>query len=149
MNDSEDRTKKNDLCIGDRLSSINFSGVTSTYAVTANNQECVVSMSMAYSFEELTEPSYQTRGYRQDRRLRGKKNKRLPDCALRDEVIVVPGAGMAPEDVIAALQTVIHLIRKEGQWTGRTSKNLYCLERIGKVPRCVSGEDSDVAIEDT
>lgn len=146
MIDGEDRDP-NELSIGDRANG-GFHGVALAYVLTADNQECVTAP-YDYALYLDLDPNYQMRAYRQDRRLRGKTNKLLPDNALKDEVIVIPGAGMSPEDVLTALLKMIRAIQEEGLTIGKTQKNYYCAERIGIVPRFVDYENPKVAIEDT
>jgi len=132
-----------ELEVGDRMQ-YGFHGVAIAYALTADNQGWAAAP-FDYELHLDTKPNFQTRGYRQDRRLRGKRNRPLPDGALKDEVIVIPGAGMSPEAVIFALLKMVRAIQEHGLWIGKTQKDHYCTERIGKVPRFVDSEDPKAA----
>lgn len=100
-----------------------------------------------YSVSWHPKPNWQVRGFRQDRLLRGKRIKPLPDEALKDELILLPGASMTPEEVILALQRFILQIQKHGLVIGKASNDLFCAERIGAEPRFVACEANNIPIE--
>lgn len=143
--DGEDRSVTEP--IGDRLEPL-LAGVAMGYALTSDDQE-YVAVPMLYSFELADEPNYVSRAYRQDRRLRGKKNESLPGVTLLDEVIVVAGAGMGPEDTIAALRKMIRAIESDGLMIGKTEKGRNCVERLGRLPRFVDSENAEIPIQNT
>jgi len=101
----------------DRAWTTEFSGVGFGYIMRVDQKHewlpCI------YSLQHFTEPHYQVRAYRQDRRLRGKNVRPLPNNALRDELVVLPGAGMTAEEVVATLRNLINSIETVGLAIGK------------------------------
>lgn len=131
------------LAFDGRFMTSAYRGVAVIFGVRGDQVECSQG---TYEFGHHRKPHPHVRAYRQDRWLRGKKNEPLPKEALRDELIVVPGAGMTPEATIASLRALIGLIEREGLLVGKAENDLF-VQELPNAPRFVAPEANDKAIE--
>lgn len=82
-----------------------------------------------------------TRAYREMLRREGKNVPKIHKDALRDELYVVPGAGMTPAGVVKALRGLIEQIEKKGLYIGKY-KDIYLKERISGEPKFEVSDDN-------
>jgi hypothetical protein len=128
-----------DLSLGDVVVS-ELHGVTTGYAV--NDVEPLVVAIYEYILSPVitsgskNDPR-ETRAYREMRRRRGKPVSKIKHNALRDELIILPGAAMSPAEVVAALRRFIEHVEKDGMCIGK-HKDDFLSERIAGKPRFVS-----------
>jgi hypothetical protein len=57
-------------------------------------------------------------------RSRGKKIPRIEKSALRDELVILPGAAMSAADVVRALRSYIKEVQENGMWIGQYKDQL-------------------------
>src|SRR5437868_13162213 len=70
-----------------------FSGTTMAYVLNSSER---VALMCDYSMTWGRREPKQVRGYRECRKMEGKKTQALRDDSLRDEVFVIPGPKMSP-----------------------------------------------------
>jgi len=71
----------------------------------------------------------QTRAFRESLRSRGKDVPRIQKSALRDELVILPGAAMSAADVVRALRKYIREVEENGMWIG-WYKDQLLVERV-------------------
>lgn len=109
-----------DLCKSDKLWDYGFCGAT--YAQTiGNRQDYVGSALVQYSIKANLDhwAKRETRGYREVVRNRGVRVAQIGKNALRDELIILPGAAMSTSDVLRALRKYIEEVSQNGMYIGR------------------------------
>jgi hypothetical protein len=102
-----------------------FSGVTYAYAVSGRSMSVdgtlyeyvLLSERAALLSRKLNERG--TRARREIRRSEGKEVPKIKDGALRDELLVLPGAAMSASDVVHALRKLIEEIERDGMRIGK------------------------------
>jgi hypothetical protein len=103
--------------LGDKWTWSGFSGLTLAYASGALEREiitlCEYTLTPITTSGPKNDPR-ETRGYREMLRSRGKKVPKIERNALRDELIILPGAAMSPADVVKALKSFIEHVEKVG-----------------------------------
>jgi hypothetical protein len=118
------------LCLRDKISNERLHGAT--YAQTIGNTEDfvgseLVEYSISLTFDESKKQ--ETRGHREILRSQGKKAPRIKKSALRDELVILPGAAMSAADVVRALRKYIKEVEKNGMFIGRY-KDEIIIERV-------------------
>src|ERR1700749_4971705 len=96
--------------LGDKWTWSGFSGLTLAYAVSVLEGEiitlCECCVTPIATLGQKNDPR-ETRAYREMLRARGKKVPKIDENALRDELVILPGAAMSPEDLVKALRNFI------------------------------------------
>jgi hypothetical protein len=119
------------LCKNDKMISQGFRGIA--YAQTIGNTEdfvgsafveYTISPDISYDWKK-----HETRAFRERLRSRGKNVPRIQESALRDELVILPGAAMSAADVVRALRKYIQEVEKNGMWIGYYKEELV-LERV-------------------
>jgi hypothetical protein len=118
------------LCKSDKISRDGFHGAT--YAQTIGNREDFVGSELVeYSITCTLENSAkrETLGHREVSRSRGKTVAQIGKSALRDELVILPGAAMSASDVLRALRKYIAEVEQNGMYIGRY-KDAIIIEKI-------------------
>jgi hypothetical protein len=126
----KDADFEDNLCVGDKMSGSGFRGVT--YAQTIGKAEDFVTADLVeYSITPTLEAwaKRKTRGHREVSRTRGKGIAQIEKNALRDELIILPGAAMSASDVLRALRKYIAEVERDGMYIGRY-KGAIIIEKI-------------------
>jgi hypothetical protein len=71
----------------------------------------------------------ETRAYREMSKRAGKTVQKIKKSALRDELIILPGAAMSASDVVQALRCCIESLEKDGMYIGRYESE-YIVEKV-------------------
>lgn len=119
------------LCISDKINSRGFHGVTYAQAI-GNTEDFVGSALVEFTISPLDSRSpgaNDTRAHRQGLRSRGRSVAGVKRDALRDELVILPGAGMSAADVVRALQNYIKDVEENGMYIGRYEDRLI-IERV-------------------
>jgi hypothetical protein len=126
-----------DLCLGDKACFHGFHGVTLAYATSILEREsvtlCEYTLTPVATVGPKDDP-LETRAYREMLRSRGKKVPKIKEGALRDELIILPGAAMSPADVVKALRNFIEHVENDGMYIGKY-RDAFIKERIAGEPR--------------
>jgi hypothetical protein len=129
-----------DLSLGDKATWSGYSGLTLAYAISVLEGEvitpCDYTMTPITTSGPKNDPR-ETRAYREMLRSQGKKVPKIEENALRDELVILPGAAMSPADVVEALRNFIKHVEKDGMYIGKY-KDDFIRERIAGEPRFVS-----------
>jgi hypothetical protein len=129
-----------DLCLGDKVTGSGFMGLTLAYAVSVLEREvitlCEYTLTPVCTIGPKNDPR-ETRAYREMLRIRGKTVPKIEENALRDELVILPGAAMSPADVVKALKIFIEQVKKDGMYIGKY-KDDFIREKIAGEPRFVS-----------
>jgi hypothetical protein len=119
-----------DLCISDKLSTGGFGGATYAQTIGATEDivgSALVEYSVNCAFEKWAK--HETRGYREVQRSRGRPVAQVGKYALRDELIILPGAAMSASDVIRALRKYIEHVAENGMYIGRYT-SAFIIEKV-------------------
>lgn len=101
-----------------------------TYGYVLSNREGQVVFSCDYTMDpDAADRPEQTRAYREMRRSEKRKVPKIGKTALRDELMILPGAAMSPADVITALEKLIKHIKEDGMYVGKYEGH-YILEKL-------------------
>jgi hypothetical protein len=129
-----------DLCLGDKVTGSGFSGLTLAYAISIAEREivtlCEYTLTPITTIGPKNDPR-ETRAYREMLRSQGKKVPKIEENALRDELVILPGAAMSPAEVVKALKNFIKHVERDGMHIGKY-KDDFIRERIAGEPRFVS-----------
>ena len=71
----------------------------------------------------------ETRAHREMSRRAGKVVPKIKKSALRDELVILPGAAMSAADVVRALRRCIKKVEKNGMYIGRYESE-YIIEKV-------------------
>jgi hypothetical protein len=127
------------LALSDKFAHDGFKGVTLAYAVGVLERGVI----MQYEYNLTPVVSWgpndpqETRAYREILRSRGEKIPKIEKNALRDELVILPGAAMSPADVVEALKKFISHVERDGMDIGKYN-NDFIIERIEGEPRLVT-----------
>jgi hypothetical protein len=128
-----------DESLGEKVTGSGFSGLTLAYASGALEREIITLCE--YTLTPITSgpknDPRETRAYREMLRSRGKKVPKIEENALRDELIILPGAAMSPADVVKALKSFIEHVEKDGMYIGKYKDDFIREKTVGE-PRFVS-----------
>jgi hypothetical protein len=125
---SETSEFEDHLCKADKISY--FHG--HTYAQTIGNREDFVGSALVeYTVSaEVSDVCHRkTRANREMTRRAGEHVPPIDFDALRDELIILPGAAMSAADVICALQKFIRYVEETGMWIGKYQDD-YIVEKV-------------------
>ncbi|MBJ7402194.1 MAG: hypothetical protein JHD07_02385 [Bradyrhizobium sp.] len=128
-----------DECLGDRATSSGYEGVTLAYAISVLEGEVITLCNYAvtpFVTDGSNKDARETRAYREMLRSRGKKVPKISENALRDELVILPGAAMSPADVVRALEKFIEHVEKDGMYIGKY-KDDFIREKTAGEPRFV------------
>ena len=117
-----------DQTLMDKAGSYGYSGYTYGYVLSVHEGQVVASCDYTMNPNAEDKPR-ETRAYREMRRNKKKKVPKISENALRDELIILPGAAMSPADVITVLEKFIKHLKKGGMYVGNL-KGHYILEKI-------------------
>jgi hypothetical protein len=118
------------LCIRDKINTQRLKGIT--YAQTIGKSEDFVGSALVeYSITPplIRETGQETRAHRAVLQGREKKIPQIKRSALRDELVILPGAAMSAADVVRALRKYIEKVTKDGMYVGYYKGNLM-IERV-------------------
>jgi hypothetical protein len=107
------------LCIRDKINTERLQGVT--YAQVIGNSEGFVGGALVeYSITPplVEETAKESRAHRAVLQSRGKRIPRIQRSALRDALVILPGAAMSAADVVRALQAYVAEVKKNGMYVG-------------------------------
>jgi hypothetical protein len=106
-------------------------GVTYAHAI-GKREKHVGSYIVEYRIspvEVLSRKWDETRAYREMSRRAGKVVPKIKKSALRDELVILPGAAMSAADVVRALRRCIKEVEKNGMYIGRY-KSEHIIEKV-------------------
>src|ERR1700692_3563074 len=110
-----------DRPIMEKIESEEIHGVTYGHVVS-NTEKDVASWIIEYrissAWDEI-ENWKETRAYREMSRRASKAVPKIKKSALRDELVILPGAAMSAADVVRALRRCIKEVEKNGMYIGR------------------------------
>jgi hypothetical protein len=113
------------FCISDKINSQGFRGVTFAQTI-GNTEDFVGSAQVEFTispFDSRRRKATETRAYRESPRSRGKKVPQIKRNALRDELVILPGARMSAADVVRALRKYIKRWKRMGCTSDDTKMN--------------------------
>ena len=116
--------------IMEKIESEEIHGVT--YAHVVSSEEDVESFIVEYKISSAFDESQswqETRAYREMSRRAGKVVPKIKKSALRNELVILPGAAMSAADVVRALRLCIKNLEKNGMYIGRYESE-YIIEEI-------------------
>jgi hypothetical protein len=117
--------------IMDKIETEEIHGVTYGHVVS-NTEEDVTSWIIEYrissAFDEIKKWK-ETRAYREMSRRASKAVPKIKKSALRDELVILPGAAMSAADVVRALRRCIKKLEKTGMFIGRYEGE-YIIEKV-------------------
>lgn len=129
-----------DECLGDKATGSGYEGLTLAYAISLLEGEiitlCQYNLTPITTLGPKNDPR-ETRAYREMRRSQGKKVPKIEENALRDELVILPGAAMSAADVVQALKNFIKHVERDGMHIGKY-KDDFIKERIAGEPRFMS-----------
>jgi hypothetical protein len=129
-----------DECLGDKATGSGFHGIALGHAISVLEGEVITfydySLTPVFTLGPKEDPK-ETRAYREMLRSQGKKLPKIQENALRDELVILPGAAMSPADVVKALKKFIDNIEKNGMDIGKW-KDDFIRERTAGEPRFLS-----------
>jgi hypothetical protein len=117
--------------IMDKIETEDIHGVTYAHAI-GNREKNVGSYIVEYGIspvEVLSRKWDETRAYREMSRRAGKVVPKIKKSALRDELVILPGAAMSAADVVRALRRCIKEVEKNGMYIGRYESE-YIIEKV-------------------
>jgi len=129
-----------DECLGDKAAGSGYEGLTLAYAISVLEGEVITLCDYTvtpFTTDGPKNDPQETRAYREMLRSRGKAVPKIDEKALRDELVILPGAAMSPADVVQALRNFIEHVEKDGMYIGKY-KDDFIRERIEGRPRFVS-----------
>lgn len=129
-----------DESLGDKVTGAGFRGLTLAYASGPLEREIITLCEYTLTPITMSGPKndpQETRAYREMLRSQGKKVPKIEENALRDELIILPGAAMSPADVVKALKSFIAHVENDGMYIGKY-KDDFIREKIAGEQRFVS-----------
>jgi hypothetical protein len=118
------------LCIRDKINTERLRGVTHAQVI-GNSENFVGSALVEYSIAPplIEETAKESRAHRAVLQSRGKRVPRIKRSALRDELVILPGAAMSAADVVRALKAYIAEVTRNGMYIGYYEGRLM-IERV-------------------
>ncbi|WP_370129638.1 hypothetical protein [Bradyrhizobium yuanmingense] len=129
-----------DECLGDKAISSGYEGLTLAYAISVHEGEVITLCDYTvtpFTTDGPKNDPQETRAYREMLRSQGKEVPKIGESALRDELVILPGAAMSPADVVKALKNFIKHVEKDGMYIGKY-KDDFIREKTAGEPRFVS-----------
>jgi hypothetical protein len=118
------------LCIRDKINTQRLKGITYAHVI-GNIEDFVGGALVEYSIAPplVEETGKESRAHRAVLQSRGKRIPQIKGSALRDELVILPGAAMSAADVVCALRKYIEEVTKDGMYVGYYKGNLM-IERV-------------------
>jgi peptidoglycan/xylan/chitin deacetylase (PgdA/CDA1 family) len=108
-------------CIMDKIETEEINGIAYAHAI-GNTEKSLGSYILEYKIVPVHVSSRkweETRAHREMSRRAGKPVSKIKKNALRDELIILPGAAMSAADVVRALRRCIKELKETGMYIGR------------------------------
>src|SRR5882724_9349519 len=118
-------------CIMEKIEWEEIHGIAYAHAI-GNTEKSLGSYIVEYRISPVEVSSRkweETRAYREMSRRAGKVVPKIKKSALRDELVILPGAAMSAADVVRALRRCIKSLEETGMFIGRY-KGEYIIEKV-------------------